>query len=115
MKIIEKIKDWLRKKLSAWLLEERTFEHRIVHMPTEVVTLRVESTIDMRDVDHLGRFHMIPLEEAKELMLNQMREELWQAIKKSGAIETISADVVGESFEPKVKIRMILNVVKTKQ
>ena len=113
---MKKLKNWLREKLRSWLEvdQHRVIEHKIVHTHAEVIKLQSESVFNLRYLEKIREFHGISSEKAMELMLDEMRGEIWSMIRQGGLIEMQRADMIGDPFEMKTKVRLVLNVVKPK-
>lgn len=104
MKLNKRIKEWLRQKLSKWLIDDTIQQHKIIQVPSETVVINSTHMID-REVLELNP------EEQRSVITEinrQMRENLMQEIVKGDLIEQSSyKDPMTGNMIARLRIRVV--------
>lgn len=83
------MKNWIKEKLRNWLFkEEMTVTHRVINVPSEIITLRSRHQIPTLELDEMVRSGRLTKDAAIQLIQNEASNNLLEQLKDGGFIET---------------------------
>ena len=117
------IKNWLRKKLKAWLFADgpnpdgprtRITEHRVINIPVESTMLRSSHVISSRELDDMIKSGRLTKEAAIQLIINEASMELIQEALKGGFVQILHTTDQWNQIGTQERIELQLFVSKPK-
>lgn len=112
---------WLKEKLKNWLFKDeieynRRFEHRIINVPAEVITLRSVHEISDRQLMEIKGSSGLDNYSIMEKVKREMMHELISDLERGGffQFESLTKGSIIPELETKTVITCKLMVVKPK-